>query len=84
MKVRARGRQITVSERGPTDYGCAQPIQKLDDGYVAGSEPRCDGQAAGFWSRNLPGGGQRRRLRPSQIAAGITGVSPATPSSRRR
>ena len=46
--LKARGHQITVTERGSTDYGRAQLIQKLDDGYVAGSEPRCDGQAVGF------------------------------------
>lgn len=46
--LRKRGHQITVTERGSTDYGRAQIIQKLDDGYCAGSEPRCDGQAVGF------------------------------------
>jgi gamma-glutamyltranspeptidase/glutathione hydrolase len=46
--LKARGHQLTVTGRGSTDYGRAQLIQKLDDGYVAGSEPRCDGQAVGF------------------------------------
>ena len=46
--LRGRGHEITVAERGSTDFGRAQLIQKLDDGYCAGSEPRCDGQAVGF------------------------------------
>jgi gamma-glutamyltranspeptidase/glutathione hydrolase len=30
------------------DYGAGQMIVRVDDGYVAGSDPRRDGQAAGF------------------------------------
>jgi gamma-glutamyltranspeptidase/glutathione hydrolase len=30
------------------DFGAGQFIYRLDDGYVAGSDPRRDGQAAGF------------------------------------
>ena len=30
------------------DFGAGQFIVRTDDGYVAGSDPRRDGQAAGF------------------------------------
>jgi gamma-glutamyltranspeptidase/glutathione hydrolase len=30
------------------EFGSAQLIYKLDDGYLAASEPRRDGQAVGF------------------------------------
>jgi gamma-glutamyltranspeptidase/glutathione hydrolase len=43
-----RGHQITIAARDSTDFGRAQLIYRLDDGYCAGSEPRCDGQAVGF------------------------------------
>jgi len=33
---------------GEQEFGAGQFIVKLDDGYVAASDPRRDGQAAGF------------------------------------
>ncbi|MSQ58438.1 MAG: gamma-glutamyltransferase, partial [Betaproteobacteria bacterium] len=46
--LRARGHRVVVTEPGSMEYGSAQLIRKVDNGYVAGSEPRRDGQAAGF------------------------------------
>ena len=37
-----------VSKTHFLDFGGAQLIYKLEDGYVAASEPRKDGQAVGF------------------------------------
>jgi gamma-glutamyltranspeptidase/glutathione hydrolase len=36
------------ADRWSTDFGRAQLIYKLDDGYFAASERRTDGQAVGF------------------------------------
>ena len=41
-------RQVTVSPADSLEFGSAQLILRLDDGYAAASEPRRDGQAAGF------------------------------------
>ncbi|MFN0317935.1 MAG: gamma-glutamyltransferase family protein [Burkholderiales bacterium] len=46
--LRARGHRVVVTEPGSMEYGSAQLIRKVDDGYIAGSEPRRDGQAVGF------------------------------------
>ena len=46
--LRARGHRTTQADRWSTDFGCAQLIYKLDDGYLAASERRTDGQAVGF------------------------------------
>ena len=43
-----RGHAIRHTERWNMEYGAAQLIYKLDDGYLAASEPRRDGQAVGF------------------------------------
>ena len=43
----ARGHQFTQADRWSTDFGRAQLIYKLEDGYLAASERRTDGQAVG-------------------------------------
>ncbi|HWQ39401.1 MAG TPA: gamma-glutamyltransferase family protein [Burkholderiales bacterium] len=43
-----RGHRVVRMPRGSLEFGAAQLIWKLVDGYVAGSEPRRDGQAVGF------------------------------------
>ena len=44
--LRALGHDVSV---GPTgDFGGSQAIIRLTRGYVAGSDPRKDGQAAGY------------------------------------
>ena len=43
-----RGHSIRHTERWNMEYGAAQLIYKLSDGYLAASEPRRDGQAVGF------------------------------------
>ena len=37
-----------ISKSHFIDFGGAQLIYKLEDGYLAASEPRKDGQAVGF------------------------------------
>jgi gamma-glutamyltranspeptidase / glutathione hydrolase len=45
----ARGHQVTTEAPGESfGFGGAQLIQKVEGGYVAGSDPRKDGQAVGF------------------------------------
>ncbi len=46
-ELQNRGHQITVSDQF-WNFGGAQLIYKLENGYVAASEPRKDGQAVGF------------------------------------
>ncbi|HEX2830445.1 MAG TPA: gamma-glutamyltransferase family protein [Burkholderiales bacterium] len=46
--LRARGHDMTVADRWSTDFGRAQLIYKLEDGYCAASEKRTDGQAVGY------------------------------------
>ena len=46
--LRRRGHDITEADRWSTDFGRAQLIYKMDDGYLAASERRTDGQAVGF------------------------------------
>ena len=49
--LRARGHRVRVSKKGEFEigsYGSAQLIYRLEDGYVAGSEGRRDGQAVGY------------------------------------
>ncbi len=43
-----RGHRLTELKEGYMDFGSAQLIWKLEDGYAAASDPRRDGQAAGF------------------------------------
>jgi gamma-glutamyltranspeptidase/glutathione hydrolase len=43
-----RGHDLVPAERWSTDFGRAQLIYKMDDGYLAASERRTDGQAVGF------------------------------------
>ena len=47
-ELKHRGHQITQADRWSTDFGRAQLIYKMDDGYLAASERRTDGQAVGF------------------------------------
>jgi len=42
-----RGHRVSIVDDPPL-FGGAQIIYKLDDGYCAGSDPRKEGQAAGF------------------------------------
>jgi gamma-glutamyltranspeptidase/glutathione hydrolase len=44
----ALGHTLDVVPDSYMDFGAGQVILKTDDGYVAGSDPRRDGQAAGF------------------------------------
>ncbi len=47
--LRARGHDIQVSGPGSgVSFGGAQLIWRVEDGYVAGSDPRKDGQAVAF------------------------------------
>ena len=49
--LRDRGHRVRVSKKGEVEigsYGSAQLIYRIEGGYVAGSEPRRDGQAVGF------------------------------------
>jgi gamma-glutamyltranspeptidase/glutathione hydrolase len=43
-----RGHKVIRAEPGSMEFGAAQMIHRLDDGYAAASEPRRDGQAVGF------------------------------------
>ena len=44
----ALGHRIVQSSDSYFDFGAGQFVVKLDDGYLAASDPRRDGQAAGF------------------------------------
>jgi gamma-glutamyltranspeptidase / glutathione hydrolase len=46
--LRARGHKVSVAARDSLDFGSAQMIYKLDEGYIAASDSRRDGQAVGF------------------------------------
>jgi gamma-glutamyltranspeptidase/glutathione hydrolase len=46
--LRGRGHKIVSMPDDYNQFGCAQLIWKLDDGYYAASDPRRDGQAVGF------------------------------------
>lgn len=46
--LRRRGHSVVPADRWAVDFGRAQLIYKLDDGYCAASERRTDGQAVGF------------------------------------
>ena len=47
-ELKRRGHQMIPADRWSTDFGRAQLIYKLDDGYLAASERRTDGQAVGY------------------------------------
>jgi len=44
----ALGHSLEASSDSYMDFGAGQYIVKLDGGYLAASDPRRDGQAAGF------------------------------------
>jgi gamma-glutamyltranspeptidase/glutathione hydrolase len=46
--LRRRGHDVVQADRWATNFGRAQLIYKLEDGYCAASERRTDGQAVGF------------------------------------
>ena len=46
--LKRRGHKLTQADRWSTDFGRAHLIYKMDDGYLAASERRTDGQAVGF------------------------------------
>ncbi len=46
--LNSRGHRMLPADRWSTDFGRAQLIFKMDDGYFAASERRTDGQAVGF------------------------------------
>jgi gamma-glutamyltranspeptidase / glutathione hydrolase len=43
-----RGHEVRHTERWNMEYGATQLIYRLENGYLAASEPRRDGQAVGF------------------------------------
>ena len=47
-ELRRRGHHIVLAERTSMDFGRAQLIYRMDDGYLGASERRTDGQAVGF------------------------------------
>ncbi len=46
--LKARGHDLAQADRWSTDFGRAQLIYKMENGYLAASERRTDGQAVGF------------------------------------
>jgi gamma-glutamyltranspeptidase/glutathione hydrolase len=46
--LKRRGHRMVQADRWSTDFGRAQLIFKMEDGYLAASERRTDGQAVGF------------------------------------
>lgn len=46
--LRAHGHDMSEADRWSTDFGRAQLIYRMDDGYCGASERRTDGQAVGF------------------------------------
>ena len=47
-ELKSRGHSMITADRWSTDFGRAQLIYKMDDGYLGASERRTDGQAVGF------------------------------------
>ena len=47
-ELKGRGHNIVMADRLSTDFGRAQLIYKMEDGYLGASERRTDGQAVGF------------------------------------
>jgi gamma-glutamyltranspeptidase/glutathione hydrolase len=46
--LRGRGHKVTVADPQSTDFGRAQMIYRMENGYLAASEQRADGHAVGF------------------------------------
>lgn len=46
--LRSRGHDVAVAPADSLEFGSAQLIYKMDDGYFAASDARRDGQAVGF------------------------------------
>src|SRR5262245_54475354 len=47
-ELERRGHRMVQADRWSTDFGRAQLIYKMEDGYLGASERRTDGQAVGF------------------------------------
>jgi len=47
-ELQRRGHRLTQADRWSTDFGRAQLIFRMKEGYFAASERRTDGQAVGF------------------------------------
>ncbi|MCC7487135.1 MAG: gamma-glutamyltransferase family protein [Burkholderiales bacterium] len=47
-ELRRRGHAVVRAEATSTDFGRAQLIHRMEDGYLGASERRADGQAVGF------------------------------------
>ena len=47
-ELERRGHQLEELAQGYLDFGSAQLIYKLEDGYLGVSDPRRDGQAVGY------------------------------------
>ena len=47
-ELKRRGHHVVQAERTSTDFGRAQLIYRMEDGYLGASERRTDGQAVGF------------------------------------
>jgi gamma-glutamyltranspeptidase/glutathione hydrolase len=46
--LKSRGHNMVTADRWSTDFGRAQLIFRMEDGYLAASERRTDGQAVGY------------------------------------
>ena len=47
-ELKRRGHDVVVRPARAVEFGAGQVIYKVEDGYCAASEPRADGQAAGY------------------------------------
>ena len=47
-ELKRRGHHVVQADRWSTDFGRAQLIYRMEDGYLGASERRTDGQAVGF------------------------------------
>jgi gamma-glutamyltranspeptidase/glutathione hydrolase len=47
-ELKRRGHNLRLADRWATSFGRAQLIYRMEDGYLAASERRTDGQAVGF------------------------------------
>jgi len=47
-QLKRRGHRVAVAKTPSLDFGAAQAIFRLEEGYAAASEPRRDGQAVGY------------------------------------